>query len=326
MTAHASFAYVPVPPSVWEADYNIIAREYKWGDRQDGPFVPCHEYKMMRDEYEALWYLREYQWDGTAWVLGPRQYQFTLPGGYSIWRRVEPAETRLCPLTSSDDQGLEERVAQIVERTYVHEWRGQWLEYTVSSGVEFEVIERTLEGGEQVLVFQTTDGVELLLSEADLSDLMNDSTTLTSADPILAEIAASLRVLTDSSEIPSTETYTCAVIQRSETGAAAIDLDAEACATVSGGLVAIAWSEHTLELALGDGREWLIFNAPLTETAEASAIWIVDTETVARLMLDPTTGAELGRLVPAAASEVGPLFNAISTSVQTTETGTEGGG
>ena len=80
----------PKPNGVWENDQYVVTKEYKWGDRQEGPFVPCHEYKLVRDVYEANWYYREYPWNGTEWALGPRQYRFTLPDGYSAtggeWR------------------------------------------------------------------------------------------------------------------------------------------------------------------------------------------------------------------------------------------------
>ena len=117
-------------------------------------------------------------------------------------------------------------------------------------------------------------------------------------------------------EVPS-----CPDAVKPETGPAVIDADASSCITVrGGGALQISRGEYTLNVSLASDRDWFAF-APASYTgSSAGAFLFLDLTSGGWIALDPPGGFELERHIPADATGLPILLDAIAASASTPAT------
>ena len=113
----------------------------------------------------------------------------------------------------------------------------------------------------------------------------------------------------------------CAEAVKPETGAMAIDVSGFSCVIVrGGGAVQVSRGEYTLNVSLASDRDWFAF-APTSYTgSSAGAFLFLDLSTGGWIALYPPDGFELERHIPADATTLPALLDAIAASASTPAT------
>lgn len=107
----------------------------------------------------------------------------------------------------------------------------------------------------------------------------------------------------------------CAEAAKSETGAAVVSVGGAACVIVRGGGAAqVSDGEHSLDLTLPNGRDWVLFAASEFTGSSAGAFWVYDLASGGWIALYPPDGAELERYAPAGAEGLPALLDAVAGS------------
>ena len=107
----------------------------------------------------------------------------------------------------------------------------------------------------------------------------------------------------------------CAEAAKPETGPAVVSVGGAACVIVRGGGAAqVSDGEHSLDLTLPNGRDWVLFAASEFTGSSAGAFWVYDMASGGWIALYPPDGAELERYAPAGAEGLPALLDAIAGS------------
>ena len=106
----------------------------------------------------------------------------------------------------------------------------------------------------------------------------------------------------------------CAEAAKPETGPAVVSVGGAACVIVRGGAAQVSDGEHSLDLTLPNGRDWVLFAASEFTGSSAGAFWVYDMASGGWIALYPPDGAELERYAPAGAEGLPALLDAIAGS------------
>ena len=296
----------PLPPNVEQVP--VGPPETRWVTDPNIPF--CILWEEQRQLYRTTIYGNQsWVWSAKNWVL--RRTLLFQGNTYSAWTRT--GNTQACPRGTQDDgaQSAAENVT-LAAGDYTLPWGLQRISFTVPAGVEVQLSLRTLESGVQAVVLSSAAGAELVLYPGALADGARPSPSV--ADTTLSSIAATLALTTVELVAPSPpEDEECAVVTAAVSGATAVDLDASLCAIVPTGELSVTLGGQTLSLTLPTGYNWLL----LRVSPDPAVLGVIDTASGAYLALNAATGAEESREVGEdVAATIGPIFDAIVTSVQ----------
>ena len=228
----------------------ITTTETRWVDVYVPPFFDCASHEERRTKSTRFTTHVTYSWGGSSWVSSSSTTEMST---YSAWART--GATGAC--SSSSQRSASSGTALLTAGDYELAWETQRLVFTVPAGATVELSGRSLDGGGHAAVLSVKGGAELVVTAEALSGTDEQRTARFAAttDPTLSAIAASLRAPAPAEAEPSVTTTTeCPVAQRPESGATAVDLDADSCIVVrGGGAVAVALGEASLAITLGAG-------------------------------------------------------------------------
>jgi len=315
--------------SCWAKPAHDVVTVRLWGPwdrprwvREESPII-CFVHEEKRRSYKYAYYFRPHVWSGTAeaWVDGRRNATpyFTEPD-YSRWTDWARTGTfRLCPQRSSGAAGqsetAERKPAQLAAGDYKLQWGDSVIGFTVPAGATVEVRSRRLDSGKDAAVFSVAGGAELLVTPDMLAE---DAATglADTSDPTLAALSSSLALVqADAAQASAATETACTEAAKPESGATPVDLADEACVIVrGGGAIRVALGVNTLTLTLPAARDWLVFAAPQSSADAESAFWFLDLTTGGRIVLSPSDGSELERHIPADATGLPALLDAIAAS------------
>ena len=200
---------------------------------------------------------------------------------------------------------------------YVMAWGGEWFGFTIPSDAQVQWTSRTV-GEQEAMVFSLAGGAEVVIIPSQIA-----TNPPTSDNATLSAIVESFRAETDPAKLPaSAQQQTCAEAPaRDDAGALTLDLNAQWCSVVSsGGELSVRYDEDRISLTIPAERVWLIFAAAQSESAAAAGIWVMERQSKAYLILNPSDGAELNRHTPADAAALHALLDAIAASASTPAT------
>ena len=269
------------------------------------PFGQCNEFEEQRTKSTTVTIYLFYEWeDGTGWVARAIESESVL---YSPWRRTGKA--KVCEIPIRDGAWL------LPAGEYELRWAAQQLRFTVPEDGQVELRSLRLDSGEDAVVFSVAGGAELVVTPDMLAE---DAVTglAGTSDPTLVALSSSLELVQADSTQPTPATETpCAEVAKPEIGAMEVDLADEACAIVrGGGAIKVSDGTGTLNLSLPTERDWLALAARHSAENDADAFWFIDLSTGGWIALYPPDGFELERHIPADATTLPALLDAIAAS------------
>ena len=301
--------------------------EYDWqpyGDYEDWspPDTPgtCYYLAFQRHRYRLAEFETSWRFDAGAWVwrLNPAsKRQIGLETGEIVTPWVETAirHTVTCPDPAQGVSGASAPTAPpagtLLPGDYVTAWGGEWFAFSVPSDARVQWTNRTV-GEQEAMVFSVAGGAEIVIIPSQIA-----ANPPTSDDATLSAIVESFRAETDPAKLPaSAQQQTCVEAPaRDDARALSLDLDAQWCSVVSsGGELSVRYGADRISLTVPAGRVWLIFAAAQSESAAAAGIWVMERQSKAYVILSPTDGSELERHVPADATGLPALLDAIAAS------------
>ena len=313
----------PIPPKpapVVEIQKARQITEYQWRLYADGvpgalppnPPGTCYWELYKRERYTLADFQIPWRWDETErkWVLDrseKKQVGLETDYIYTHWRAAGDRRDLTCPGAGGQEGGADApptlRPGVLLPGDYVTVWGGERYQFTIPSGAEVAMQVGT-NGGQQAMVFSLASGdvVVVVPSQVSAAPPQTDN-------PTLSAIVQSFRPKHDSS---GPEEQTCAKSpERDNAGVLNLDLDTQWCTIVRGGEVAVGVGPSRITLTLPAGRSWLILAAPRSATSDATGVWIIDQQSKSHIILDPASGAELGRQLTEAGAALGALFDAM---------------
>ena len=298
--------------------------EYQWrpyGDLPGGlppdPPGACYYLLFERERYRLAEFETSWRFDESSWMwkLDPaskRQIGLETEDLFTPWVENGRRHTLTCPDPPQGVSGASAPPAgTLLPGDYVMAWGGDWFAFSIPSDAQVQWGSRTV-GEQEAMVFSVAGGAEVVIIPSQIA-----TNPPTSDDATLSAIVASFRAETDPAKLPaSAQQQTCAEAPaRDDAGALTLDLTAQWCSVVSsGGELSVRYGEDQISLTIPAERVWLIFAAAQSESAAAAGIWVMERQSNAYVILNPSDGAELGRHIPADAAALPALLDAIAAS------------
>ena len=288
------------------------------GGGQPDPPGSCYFELYQRDRYSLAefttwWKFNTSRW---KWELDEStkrqtglQSAYIYTGWYSTGLR-EPCRTPEDGVAGASASAAP-TAGTLLPGDYVMAWGGGWFSFTIPSDAEVQWGSRTV-GEREAMVFSVAGGEEVVIIPSQIA-----ASPPTSDNATLSAIVASFRAETDPAKLPaSAQQQTCAEAPaRDDAGALSLDLDAQWCSVVSsGGELSVRYGADQISLTVSAGRVWLIFAAAQSESTAAAGIWVMERQSKAYVVLNPSDGSELERHVPADAAGLPALLDAIAAS------------
>ena len=315
----ATLMVVPKPANMSEVRETLLATWTAW--EVVGPAVfGCLWQQYQYQRYQLEHWIKTHYWGGSSWVgqwglsfvLGEREEKTAIGSPVSF----------ACPSSARDSgaRGSSGDAGQfLLAGDYVFTWGGTSVSFTVPAGAAIELAWRVLDSGVRAAVLTDTGTGEVLVhpgAQAARGARGSGSTTdkrsasLKSIESSVAEAQSATATAT------ATESSTCTAVS-SDGSAAAIDLNADRCASVAaGGAVQITAGGSVLSLTLTADRAWLVARLGAESAGEPERVGLLDVASSSLLLLNAATGAEVERRIPDdAEAGIGALFDAIVTSV-----------
>ena len=304
--------------------------EYEWrpyGDLPGGlppdPPGTCYYLLFERERYRLAEFETSWRFDESSWMwkLDPaskRQIGLETEDLFTPWVENGRRHTLTCPDPAQGVSGASAPPAgTLLPGDYATAWGGEWFSFTIPSDARVQWTSRTV-GEQEAMVFSIAGGAEIVIIPSQIA-----TNPPTSDNATLSAIVESFRAETDPAKLPaSAQQQTCAEAPaRDDAGALTLDLTAQWCSVVSsGGELSVRYGEDQISLTIPAERVWLIFAAAQSESAAAAGIWVMERQSKAYLILNPSDGVELGRHTPADAAALPALLDAIAASASTPTT------